>query len=188
MRKILISLVLGIMLCSNVFAQMNSSNHGFSKKVDITTEAGKWMVDVYLPYADKVMQAASRTVLRAQQMDMTSRVTDDLLVKFEVGDADYNKAMQNIAPPEELKVYHEKYLHVLDEMINSSPKNIQQAMANETKITKLYDEAIQEIASVFRRHGVPDDIITVLVETSTVFNPSGDLHYALHDSLRLLGK
>ena len=164
MHKLLSFLVISVMSSGVVFAQVNTdalsaSREAFWKQIDTTTEWGSWLVIEVKPYLDKMSEAMVTTTLPTTQIDVTGLSPEEILKKVNAGFVDYYKAMQNIIPPTELKAYHTKILEFYAEVTKVIPANHQQALQSDAIMKKLVDEATQDLAQVFIRHGVPQDII-----------------------------
>ncbi len=139
-------------------AQAAEAETAFWKKVDASTDWGKWLVEVK-PYWDKISEATMVAAASAAGFDPTGMSEQAAAAKGNEIALVFYKALQGITPPEELKVYHAKIMATYAELTKSVPADHEQLLQKEEATKKLSNDAVQELAQVLSRHQVPQDII-----------------------------
>ena len=165
MQKLLLFLIAIIISC-NSFAQtpdtsridkiFSSKEAIWSTKVDTTTNWGKWLMSTK-PYWDKIIEAERQNAkAMINNAPILPNITpDDYLKRSSAVMADSYNVIQNITPPEELKTYHAIYLKGYGIQVT----NNQQAHEAVAEAYRLGKEAKKELDKVFKRHGVPQNIM-----------------------------
>jgi hypothetical protein len=165
MLRVLASLVIAVMLCSVACSQesagalaVRQSEEAFWTSIDAGTEGGKWLIEVFKPYADQLTQAVITTQLSEKRADQTGLSEEEIAKNVKAGNEEYSAALQDITPPEELKAYHAKIREVYAEIAKLPPYD-QQTPESTAAITKLGLEARDEIVRVFALHNVPKEVV-----------------------------
>ncbi len=143
---------------SDPIEQIRSSSNAFwEKKVDTTTDWGKWLMTTR-PYWDKIIEVETKNASSLMQIGSgTAPSSDDTLKQFSAVMADFYKEMQGITPPEELKVFHSIVLEQTGKMAKiDTGEQARQAAAEQEA---LGNQAQKELEGAFKRHGVPQEII-----------------------------
>ena len=160
MYKLLTFLVVSVMWCSVVFAQVNTGSltargeaDWEKMNIDTTTEGGKWLTNTYKPYLWELLKAMERFITQIKFDNTVS--AEEIQSKTKQAQSEYYNSIQNITPPPELKEYHSKMLQMIAE-------NIKSTSINEALEDRLIKETSLELERVFREHGVPQNIIEEL--------------------------
>ncbi|MCK5014612.1 MAG: hypothetical protein KAS66_12400 [Candidatus Omnitrophica bacterium] len=164
MRRLMLVLFLAVMLGGMAFAQgvdIESKNEVdfWEQNVDATTEWGEWLNETVKLYLEKLSETAETYISPITEADITELSPDEIMEKVTANYVDYYKAIQDITPPLDLKVYHSKIVELFAETV----KNIKGPIKNEELISKLGAEAAQEMERVLNQHGVPQKIIDEFV-------------------------
>ena len=157
-----------VMTGGNVFAQgmsaeMDKEPVQWTQNIDTKTEWGKWFKDVIKPYWHKIREANKILMLSSFQSAKEVNLSPEASFKAQmVPLVNYCKALQNIVPPTELKIYHSELIEICEK---ESASGSSQEFKQVAKFTdNLSAEANQEIVQVFTKHNMPQKIIDQLTK------------------------
>jgi len=154
-------LVLSFLLSSAALAQVNkeelaAKREAYWKTIDTTTAWGKCLSTEFRPYHEQVSDAV---LLLAAPEATAGRTPEDLMKENRLRYAQCFEALQKITPPAELKKFHTQQMALYAFVSKNIPTNTEEAMRQSAVIKNLTNAFMQELARVFARHGVPQNVI-----------------------------